>query len=275
MTVLRILNAPFAMAAIAVAIELCAVGWRRWSIRCIFAEPDPSRATDGLFFVMLIAGLMDSVTLVGSFGFYLLAFTLASAAGLRVEAMRFSLATRSLVVNIAVYMALYTLCDYWIHRIKHSGLFWPLHRLHHSSTHLSPLAVARNHPLELGFEPFARVWPVVLCPISMAGFVAINAFMQLHSMIEHIDIPWTWGWFGRWVLMSPQGHRIHHSPHYEHFNQNLSLWPVWDHLFGTWYQGSSVNDEVGLGEPLHNNGNLVAELGSDMLEFARRALLYH
>jgi sterol desaturase/sphingolipid hydroxylase (fatty acid hydroxylase superfamily) len=154
----------------------------------------------------------------------------------------------------------------------HSAILWPFHRLHHSGTRLSPLTASRNNPLEVAFEQFLRVWPIVLCPISLTSFLTLNSLLYLHSTIHHIDVPWTWGWFGRWILVSPQGHRIHHSPIPEHFNKNLGTWAFWDHLFGTWYDGTLINDEVGLGEPLHNNRNLLIELGADVLDFGKRIL---
>src|SRR5579863_4640278 len=147
----RICGAPFTVAAIALAIELWVVGWQRWSIHRVFADRDRSSFTDGLFFALLVTGSRDAVTLIGSFGLFVLFLGVGNAAGRSVLALHFSFTTRSAIANLLIYGALYTLCDYWIHRLKHIGAFWPLHRLHHSATRLSPLVVARGHPLELSF----------------------------------------------------------------------------------------------------------------------------
>lgn len=271
-TILGICNTSFAMPTVALAIELWAVGWQRWSLRCVFAERDRSRITDAVFFTFSVTGWTKILDLVGSFGFFLIAFVLASTAGRYVQAMHLSVATHSSFANAFIYVVLYTFCVYWNHRLVHSAILWPFHRLHHSGTRLSPLTASRNNPLEVAFQQFLRVWPIVLCPISITSLLTLNSFLYLHSTIHHIDVRWTWGWFGRWILVSPQAHRIHHSPRPEHFNKNFGTAPFWDHLFGTWYEGAVINDEVGLGEPLHNNRNLLRELGADVLDFGKEIL---
>jgi sterol desaturase/sphingolipid hydroxylase (fatty acid hydroxylase superfamily) len=127
----------------------------------------------------------------------------------------------------------------------------------------------RNHPAELALEPFTRVWPLAFCVLSPVTFGLINLGNTLYQLLVHVDVRGSWGWFGRWILVSPAAHRIHHSPLAEHFNKNLAIFTIWDRLFGTWYGGSIINDKVGLGEPIHNNGNLLKELVEDVRAFCK------
>jgi hypothetical protein len=56
---------------------------------------------------------------------------------------------------------------------------------------------------------------------------------------------------GRWVIVSPQYHQIHHSMDEEHRDLNFSVCPIWDHLFGTWYAGSRVPSAYGIPDQAH------------------------
>jgi sterol desaturase/sphingolipid hydroxylase (fatty acid hydroxylase superfamily) len=82
-------------------------------------------------------------------------------------------------------------------------------------------------------------------------------------------LPWRWGWFGKYVVYPPTGHRVHHSALPEHRDKNFAgIFPIWDHLFGTYYQGEDINEEVGVDDNYQN----VRGLWYDMVESARRAL---
>jgi sterol desaturase/sphingolipid hydroxylase (fatty acid hydroxylase superfamily) len=74
-------------------------------------------------------------------------------------------------------------------------------------------------------------------------------------------LPWTFGWVGRWLLISPVAHRIHHSPEVEHFDRNFGgITPLWDRLFGTWYAGDRVNEQVGCVDNHYNQASPPREL---------------
>ena len=75
------------------------------------------------------------------------------------------------------------------------------------------------------------------------------------------------GWIGRWVLVSPVAHRIHHSDLPEHHDRNLGhVFIIWDRIFGTWYDGRVVNTTVGIVDNPYNREGMAA----DLLTCARR-----
>ncbi|TMH89489.1 MAG: sterol desaturase family protein [Betaproteobacteria bacterium] len=89
-----------------------------------------------------------------------------------------------------------------------------------------------------------------------------------HAGLTHSMLPWRWGWFGKYVLYSPIGHRIHHSALPEHKDKNLGfLFPVWDWMFGTYYKGDVINEEVGVEDNYQNTRGLLF----DLAESTRRA----
>jgi sterol desaturase/sphingolipid hydroxylase (fatty acid hydroxylase superfamily) len=54
------------------------------------------------------------------------------------------------------------LCGYWMHRLFHTGRWWPFHAIHHSSEELDWLSSVRVHPLNELLNHVAQATPVLL-----------------------------------------------------------------------------------------------------------------
>jgi sterol desaturase/sphingolipid hydroxylase (fatty acid hydroxylase superfamily) len=156
----------------------------------------------------------------------------------------------SVVLDIVIYLLVVTFFDYWSHRILHTRPFWPLHRFHHSATEFNSLTVYRNHPALAAWDPLVQMWPVALLPMTpsfSAYWPVVVILWHTLQMVNHSDFDWTFGWIGRWVLMSPGMHKIHHSNNPEHFDKNLgNLFVIWDRIFGTYHDIPSQPITLGL-----------------------------
>jgi hypothetical protein len=54
----------------------------------------------------------------------------------------------------------------------------------------------------------------------------------------------------RYLLVTPQSHRVHHSTELRHRDRNFGvLFSVWDQLFGTQYRGFDEYPETGVSDP--------------------------
>jgi Fatty acid hydroxylase superfamily len=255
---------------LALAIEILALGWRRSSVHRAIFDLDNSLFSDLIFFGFSVIGLRDAFVVVGSLGLAYFTGTFSHFAIREATGLNLYVRTGYGLLDAFLYLLAFSFFDYWNHRLEHIGPLWYLHRLHHSATSLSPMVSARNHPVELALEPFVRAWPLALFSVSPVYFFVISGLDSFYNYLVHIDAPWSWGWFGRWILISPLAHRIHHSPLPEHFNKNLSMLVAWDRVFGTWYEGTTINETVGLHESnVHNNGNLIAECVLDVGQFLR------
>jgi len=269
--IIWLLLTPFFIPALGLAFEILAIGWNRSSLRQAIFERDRSRLTDLIFFGFQVAGLHERSILVLSLGLAYVTgalshFIVQSTVGLNPR-----IRTGHAVADALLYLLVFTLFDYWNHRLEHTGPIWNLHRLHHSATSLSPMVSTRNHPVELALEPFVKVWPLAFFSISPGYFLLISSADQFYQYLVHTDVRWSWGWFGRWVLISPLAHRIHHSPLPEHFDKNFSMLTVWDRVFGTWYGGTVINEAVGIhNTQVHNNGNILYECILDVKQFYDR-----
>lgn len=142
-------------------------------------------------------------------------------------------------------------CKYWSHRLHHETRFlWPFHAVHHSAEVLTPLTLARTHPMETvvrnliisvlvgvvqGVLLLALVGQVDLVTIGGAN-VLYFVFNMAGANLRHSHIWLSYGRVMEHIFISPAQHQVHHSIAVEHHNRNYgSMFAVWDWAFGTLY----------------------------------------
>jgi len=149
-------------------------------------------------------------------------------------------------------MALLMVADFstfLIHYCEHKlGPLWDLHKVHHSSTWLTPLTNKRLHPFEvvldvcgnallIGAVSGGASYALGLPPYdsSIMGldiYFLANFFGFYHLRHSHIDMAYP-AWLERWLL-SPAQHQLHHSREPQHWDHNFGLClAVWDRVAGT------------------------------------------
>lgn len=164
------------------------------------------------------------------------------------------------LLRVLVAVVLLDFFRYWLHRVQHRiDVLWRFHAVHHSATSFTLMTGVRVHPIDHMLDTMALtvVLGVVGVTSSSAAWVVV-AKMTI-DFAQHSMVPFTYGVVGKWLVYSPVGHRIHHSPLREHWDHNYGdLLPIWDRLFGTWYRGSAINERVGLDGVQHDG--LVASI---------------
>jgi len=115
--------------------------------------------------------------------------------------------------------------------------FWRLHRVHHADMDFDVTTGARFHPVEIILSMLIKFAVIVLLGPPLAAVVIFEVLLNALSMFNHgnVRIPLPLDRVLRWLIVTPDMHRVHHS-HREHetnsnFGFNLSLW---DRLFGTY-----------------------------------------
>jgi sterol desaturase/sphingolipid hydroxylase (fatty acid hydroxylase superfamily) len=188
------------------------------------------------------------------------------------------------VLQIAFSFLVYWLATgfftYWIHRLLHTPIFWTVHRFHHSAPELNFITGYRAHPLEAVTRVFAFVSPVIFLKTPDSVIIVAVVVGNLVTFCEHSELPMDWGWIGRWIFTGPRVHQVHHSIDAEHRDTNFSHCPLWDHVFGTWYDGSKVPSAYGIPnngyesrpfrELLRDGWDFYAKLGAFLLLPVRR-----
>jgi sterol desaturase/sphingolipid hydroxylase (fatty acid hydroxylase superfamily) len=146
-------------------------------------------------------------------------------------------------VAFVLYLLLFDLVDYAVHRAQHRfDWWWQLHALHHSQRQMTRWSDNRNHLLDDALRDSVFVGVALAVGIAPAQFVAVVALMQLVESLSHANLRASFGpVFGR-LLVSPAFHRTHHAigtGHESHGPGSLGgcnyavLFPLWDALFGT------------------------------------------
>ncbi len=136
------------------------------------------------------------------------------------------------------------LSGYWIHRLFHTGRWWPFHSIHHSSEAVDWLAATRVHPVNELLDKIAQVTPVLLIGFNPTVTMAFAPLVTFYAIYLHANLNWDNGPL-RALIASPVFHRWHHSKEAGARNKNFAgLFPIWDILFKTYYMPKNVFPEV-------------------------------
>ena len=161
-----------------------------------------------------------------------------------------------------------TFAQYWQHRAMHSvPLFWETHKFHHSAEQMTTLSLQRETPFTvllnglLTSAPVAIVGififptvPTIIDSACYALYLAYAGFNALNQFMIHSNLDVSYGWFGRYLMVSPANHRVHHSILPEHIGKNFGVTLVlWDRMFGTFHEGT---DERARNCPVGHEGNI-------------------
>jgi len=145
--------------------------------------------------------------------------------------------------SFLVYLLVFDLLDYWIHRGQHhANRWWALHAVHHSQRHMTMWSDNRNHLLDDLLRDVLIAFTARAIGVPPGQFVALVAVTQLVESFSHANLRLSFGWLGERLLVSPRFHRQHHAIGIGHESEGPGtlggcnfavLFPVWDMLFGT------------------------------------------
>jgi sterol desaturase/sphingolipid hydroxylase (fatty acid hydroxylase superfamily) len=162
-------------------------------------------------------------------------------------------------VSFLLYLLLFDLVDYAIHRAQHgSTWWWQLHALHHSQRQMTMWSDNRNHLLDDVLRDSVLVAVALLVGIAPAQYVAVVALTQLLESLAHANVRLSFGPLLGRVLVSPRFHRLHHGIGVGHESQGAGslgghnfavLFPLWDLLFGSArfderYEPTGIRDQL-------------------------------
>ena len=138
-----------------------------------------------------------------------------------------------LIAVIALDLAIYLQ-----HRVFHAvPLLWRIHRMHHADLDFDLTTGLRFHPLEIVISMVVKIGVVLAIGASAMAVVAFEVLLNATSMFNHGNVgisEATDRWL-RWILVTPDMHRVHHSIVREETNSNFGFnLPWWDHLMRTY-----------------------------------------
>jgi len=116
---------------------------------------------------------------------------------------------------------------------------WRLHRMHHADLDIDVTTGARFHPVEIVVSMAIKLAAIAALGAPMEAVLAFEILLNATSMFNHgnIRLPSSLDRVLRWIVVTPDMHRVHHSIVPRETNSNFGFnMPWWDRRFGT-YRG--------------------------------------
>lgn len=116
-------------------------------------------------------------------------------------------------------------------------LLWRLHRVHHADLDFDVSTGTRFHPLEILLSMVVKFAVIAALGPSAAAVLAFEVLLNATSMFNHSNVrmPERIDHCLRWLVVTPDMHRVHHSIEEDETNSNFGFnLPWWDRLFGTY-----------------------------------------
>ena len=141
-------------------------------------------------------------------------------------------------VTIPLAVALLDLAIYVQHVMFHAvPTLWRLHRVHHSDLEFDVTTGIRFHPVEILISTGIKCAAVAAIGAPALAVFVFEVMLNATSMFNHANasVPQSAERWLRWLVVTPDMHRVHHSVRYEESSSNFGFslsW--WDRLFGTY-----------------------------------------
>jgi sterol desaturase/sphingolipid hydroxylase (fatty acid hydroxylase superfamily) len=256
-SVLLVLPAGLLTLGAAYLLELSFLGWPRSSLRTL-RHASASVRLDVLCTAMLLLPYRLPVYVLSLGLLYVIDKDLMQSPNLLTHLLP------TWGVQAGCILLLSSFVGYWLHRLEHAvPALWALHKFHHSADRLSIMTAVRQTALTRALEQLVLVLflflltepvapkPALASPwfIIVVVYFLYRTFIRVNQYLVHSNLTTDYGWVGRWLLVSPRMHRLHHATNPEYYNKNFTFDLVlWDRLFGTYASCDAASlDRISLG----------------------------
>jgi sterol desaturase/sphingolipid hydroxylase (fatty acid hydroxylase superfamily) len=150
-----------------------------------------------------------------------------------------------LLLDLAIYLQ---------HVMFHAvPVLWRLHRMHHADIDFDVTTGSRFHPVEILLSMLIKLAVIVAIGAPAAAVVVFEIMLNATAMFNHANLrlPLPFDRVLRWIVVTPDMHRVHHSIRPDETNRNFGFnLPWWDRLFGTYRaQPRDGHDGMRIGLP--------------------------
>jgi sterol desaturase/sphingolipid hydroxylase (fatty acid hydroxylase superfamily) len=134
-----------------------------------------------------------------------------------------------LVLDLAIYLQ---------HVMFHAvPILWRLHMVHHADHDVDVTTGLRFHTLEILLSLGIKAGVIMLLGPPAAAVLIFEVLLNATSMFNHSNVAMSSGMdrVVRWLVVTPDMHRVHHSHYANETNSNFGFnltW--WDRLLGTY-----------------------------------------
>jgi sterol desaturase/sphingolipid hydroxylase (fatty acid hydroxylase superfamily) len=151
-------------------------------------------------------------------------------------------------VSVLLAVAALDLAIYLQHVLFHAvPVLWRLHRMHHADLEIDVTTGARFHPIEILLSMGIKLGVVAALGAPAVAVFVFEVLLNATSMFNHSNVRMP-AWLDRvlrWVVVTPDMHRVHHSIVVRETNSNFGFnLPWWDRLFGTYRDQPAAGHET-------------------------------
>jgi sterol desaturase/sphingolipid hydroxylase (fatty acid hydroxylase superfamily) len=138
---------------------------------------------------------------------------------------------------------------YFQHRVFHAvPLLWRLHRVHHADPELDASSGLRFHPVEILLSLAIKAAAVTALGAPPEAVLVFEVLLNATALFNHANVALP-AWVDRplrWVLVTPDMHRVHHSEDRAETNSDFGFClSCWDRMFGT-YVAEPAKGQLGM-----------------------------
>jgi sterol desaturase/sphingolipid hydroxylase (fatty acid hydroxylase superfamily) len=134
-----------------------------------------------------------------------------------------------IVLDLAIYLQ---------HVLFHAvPALWRLHRMHHADLAFDVTTGVRFHPIEILLSMLIKLAVVAALGAPALAVLLFEVLLNATSMFNHgnVRLPRRLDGMLRWIVVTPDMHRVHHSVEVPETNSNFGFnLPWWDRMFGTY-----------------------------------------
>lgn len=142
---------------------------------------------------------------------------------------RLALPLAVVALDLAIYLQ---------HVVFHAvPALWRLHRMHHADLEFDVTTGLRFHPVEIALSMGIKFLVIAALGPSALAVLIFEVLLNATSMFNHgnVRLPAPMDRVLRWIVVTPDMHRVHHSIHPAETNSNFGFnLPWWDCLLGTY-----------------------------------------
>ncbi|GMT41313.1 MAG: sterol desaturase [bacterium] len=143
-----------------------------------------------------------------------------------------------LYVTVIASVVIMDFVIYVQHIMVHAiPILWRLHRVHHADPDFDVTTGARFHTLEIILSMLVKFATILLLGPPVVAVILFEIILNVTAMFNHgnVGLPPALDRVLRWIIVTPDMHRVHHSVEDDEANSNFGFsltW--WDRLFGTY-----------------------------------------
>ena len=151
----------------------------------------------------------------------------------------FAVVASVVILDFAIYLQ---------HLLFHAvPALWRLHRMHHADLEFDVTTGLRFHPIEILLSMVIKLAVVAALGAPALSVLIFEVLLNATAMFNHsnVRIPLGLDRLLRWLVVTPDMHRVHHSIVVRETNSNFGFnLPWWDRLFGTYRAQPAAGHEA-------------------------------